>query len=53
MKFNKIKHCRLCKSSKLKPIINFGSISLSTKFPKKKTEYKKKNAYDFWNMQKL
>ena len=47
MKFNKIKHCRLCSSPKLKPIINFGSISLSTKFPNKKTKYKKKTPMIF------
>ena len=47
MKYNKIKGCRLCNSRKLKPIINFGAISLSTKFPNKKKSYNKKTPMIF------
>jgi len=52
MKYHKIKYCRLCKSNKLKPIINFGSISLSTKFPSKRTKYKIKTPMIFGICQK-
>jgi hypothetical protein len=41
MRYNKIKSCRLCESKKLKPIIDFGSICLSSTFPYKKSTYKK------------
>ena len=47
MKYSKIKSCRLCKSSKLKPIINFGSMALSSKFPSKKVKYKTKTPMIF------
>jgi len=42
MKYNKIKNYRLCKSKILKPIINFGPMSLSSAFPLKKAKYKAK-----------
>ena len=42
MKYTKIKNCRLCRSNLLKPIINFGLMSLSSKFPSKKVNYKTK-----------
>ena len=39
MKYKKITNCRLCYSKKLKEIINFGSICLSSAFPYKKSRY--------------
>ena len=42
MKYSKIRNCRLCKSKSLKPIINFGAMSLSSAFPSKTKEYKAK-----------
>jgi len=42
MKYSKIKNCRLCGSNLLKSIINFGLMSLSSKFPSKKVNYKTK-----------
>ena len=42
MKYSKIKNCRLCRSKLLKPIINFGAMSLSSAFPFKTKEYKTK-----------
>ena len=41
MKYNKIHRCRLCYSNKLKPLIDFGSICLSSAFPYKNLKYKK------------
>ena len=41
MKYNKIHRCRLCYSNKLKPLIDFGSICLSSAFPYKSLKYKK------------
>ena len=41
MKYNKIHCCRLCYSNKLKPLIDFGSICLSSAFPYKNLKYKK------------
>ena len=42
MKYNKIENCRLCKAKSLKPIINFGDMSLSSAFPSKSKDYKSK-----------
>jgi len=42
MKYSKIKNCRLCRSKSLKPIINFGAMSLSSAFPSKTKKYKTK-----------
>ena len=39
MKYKKITHCRLCYSKKLREIINFGSICLSSAFPYKNSKY--------------
>ena len=39
MKYNKIHRCRLCYSNKLKPLIDFGSICLSSAFPYKNLKY--------------
>ena len=36
MKFTKINKCRCCSSNKLASYINFGNMSLTTEFPKKK-----------------
>ena len=47
MKYSKIKNCRLCGSNLLKPIINFGPMSLSSKFPAKKVNYKTKTPMIF------
>mgnify|MGYP006082748879 FL=1 len=41
MKFTKIKNCRLCKSTKIKRLIDFGSIACSSTFPLKKSNYNK------------
>ena len=41
MKYKKITHCRLCYSKKLKQIINFGSICLSSAFPYKNSKFNK------------
>ena len=41
MKYRKIIHCRLCYSKKLKQIINFGSICLSSAFPYKNSKFNK------------
>ena len=41
MKYKKIIHCRLCYSKKLKQIINFGSICLSSAFPYKNSKFNK------------
>ena len=41
MKFTKIKNCRLCKSTKIKRLIDFGSIVCSSTFPLKKSNYNK------------
>ena len=39
MKYKKISRCRLCYSKKIKPIIDFGRISLSSAFPHKNSDY--------------
>ena len=41
MKYKKITHCRLCFSKKIKSIIDFGPICLSSTFPHKKSKYSK------------
>ena len=41
MKYNRIHRCRLCYSNKLKSLIDFGSICLSSAFPYKNLKYKK------------
>ena len=40
MKYKKISRCRLCYSRKIKPIIDFGRISISSAFPYKNSKYK-------------
>ena len=40
MKYSKINHCRLCHSNKLKSLIDFGPICLSSAFPYKNSKYK-------------
>ena len=39
MKYKKISCCRLCYSKRIKQIIDFGQICLSSTFPFKKSEY--------------
>jgi len=41
MRYKKITHCRLCYSKKIKSIIDFGSICLSSIFPYKNSKYNK------------
>ena len=41
MKYKKIKSCRLCGSKKIRKLIDFGPISCSSTFPKKKIKYNK------------
>ena len=41
MKYKKISCCRLCYSKRIKQIIDFGQICLSSTFPFKKSEYNK------------
>ena len=40
MKYSKINGCRLCHSNKLKSLIDFGPICLSSAFPYKNSKYK-------------
>ena len=53
MKYNKIHRCRLCYSNKLKPLIDFGSICLSSAFPYKSLKYKKIISDDFFDLERL
>ena len=39
MKYTQIKSCRLCKSKKIKKLIDFGKIACSSTFPLKKIKY--------------
>ena len=39
MKSTKIKNCRLCKSKKIRQLIDFGKIACSSTFPLKKIKY--------------
>ena len=39
MKYTKIKNCRLCKSKKIRKLIDFGKIACSSTFPLKKDKY--------------
>ena len=41
MRYKKISRCRLCYSKKIKPIIDFGPICLSSVFPYKNSQYNK------------
>jgi len=41
MNYTKIKNCRLCKSTKIRKLIDFGSIACSSTFPLKKNNYNK------------